>query len=88
VTRQGGRTNRGAHDRATNDSSDDDWWEFRSVPQEIQVVTYWILLRRFGTTKHLTKQLCTRKLHVLCSEFHWKIHNSTGVREAQRMGTS
>jgi hypothetical protein len=25
VTEQGGRTNRGAHDRATNDSSDDDW---------------------------------------------------------------
>jgi hypothetical protein len=25
VTKQGGRTNRGAHDRATNDSSDDDW---------------------------------------------------------------
>jgi hypothetical protein len=25
VTKQGGRTNKGAHDRATNDSSDDDW---------------------------------------------------------------
>jgi hypothetical protein len=25
VTRLGGRTNRGAHDHATNDSSDDDW---------------------------------------------------------------
>jgi hypothetical protein len=25
VTKQGGRTNRGALDRATNDSSDDDW---------------------------------------------------------------
>jgi hypothetical protein len=25
VTKQGGRTNRGAHDRDTNDSSDDDW---------------------------------------------------------------
>jgi hypothetical protein len=25
VTKQGGRTNRDAHDRATNDSSDDDW---------------------------------------------------------------
>jgi hypothetical protein len=25
VTKQGGQTNRGAHDCATNDSSDDDW---------------------------------------------------------------
>jgi hypothetical protein len=25
VTKQGGQTNRGAHDHATNDSSDDDW---------------------------------------------------------------
>jgi hypothetical protein len=35
VTKQGGWTNKGAHDRATNDSSDDDWWLFQSLPQEI-----------------------------------------------------